>query len=200
VLAPFQARRRMYGGGHRATAGNYAGIDRWNEKFDQVDEFLDEKKDYVKKYIREQRAKDAELKMQEDWLGITGKKQAANRSSNFVQKARKVKVTVTLDTVTLKLTLTQKFLDRPFSNSVVEPFLNAFNKKRPDEPPVTPDSLESIVIQGEKVENAHVRTNDLLPKDEMDITLHLPGTESSAPATAEEGEEEEEEGLIIEEN
>ena len=113
-------------------------------------------------------------------------------------------MTITLESVSLKLTLTQKFLDRPFANSVVEPFLNAFNKKRPDCPPITPDDLEAVFIDDEKVENIHVRTNDLLPKDEMEANFYLPGTSPAPspalPHAATEEEDSEEEELLIEDN
>lgn len=42
---------------------------------------------------------------------------------------RKAVCTVCCGTVTLRLTLSSKFLSRPFANAVIAPFLNAYNKK-----------------------------------------------------------------------
>ena len=44
-----------------------------------------------------------------------------------------------------QLTLTPKWLGKPFAEAVVQPFLNAYNKKKSASPPVDPDDVTYAV-------------------------------------------------------
>ena len=47
--------------------------------------------------------------------------------------------------IELKITLTQKFLTRSLRDALIIPFLGAYNKKRPDEPPLMPEDVYALV-------------------------------------------------------
>jgi hypothetical protein len=59
-----------------------------------------------------------------------------------------VRATVSLGDVTLKLTLTLRFLTRPLRDALVEPFLKAYNKRCPDTS-VAWEQIACIQIDGE---------------------------------------------------
>lgn len=130
------------------------------DRFDKVDEYEFERADYFKSERFEKDKKDFEEGRQE-WI------------ADQVSNARRVVCTVTCDGVTLKLTLGQKLLLKQFLSSVVEPFLKAFNKKRPEAPAVDPSGLASVLLDGKPVDPTW-RTTDLLVKDVHAVTLLLP--------------------------
>ena len=122
-------------------------------KFDLVDEFEEERKQLWKEEDAKIRAQERERKERE---ALQGSKKAVAEEGG-----RTAVCTVKCDSVTLKLTLKQKFLERPLSASLVEPFLKAFNKKRPDAPAVTPADLAGIVIDGSAVGDVAVALSTL---------------------------------------
>ena len=110
-------------------------------KFDRVDEFEDERKQYFKEEDAKIRAQERERKERE---AAQGSKRAVVEHSG-----RTAICMVECDGVKLKLTLRQKFLERPLGTAVIEPFLKAFNKKRPDAPPVESTDLAGLVVDGD---------------------------------------------------
>lgn len=166
-----------------------AGVNRMYDKWDSIDPLLEEKEDYIKDYVRNHNRKAKEFHEREEFLGIKTRKGAADSSDRFCQTVRKPVAVVTCGTTKLKLTITQKFLDRPFVAAVIEPFLGAYNKKRPDETPLTFADLAGVRIDEKAVDNVDVRCSDLLPKEQHTVTLLLP-----------QAEEEEEAGLELEDN
>ena len=61
------------------------------------------------------------------------------------------KVTVECNGVKLKLTLTAKQLEKPFSDAVLKPFLAAYSKKQvpPIEPALSADSVAQVTVDSE---------------------------------------------------
>ena len=51
--------------------------------------------------------------------------------------ATKVVCRTVCGSVELNITLTAKFLAKPLKDALLTPFLGAYNKKKPDEPPLT---------------------------------------------------------------
>ena len=66
-------------------------------------------------------------------------------------KPKKVICRVVCDGVELKLTLTPKFLEKTLVDALINPYLGVFNKKRPDDPPVTADSLKRVEVNAKAV-------------------------------------------------
>ena len=66
--------------------------------------------------------------------------------------SRQVVCRVVCKSVELKLTLSQKLLAKPLVDSLITPFLNAFNKKAPDEPPLTAAGLKRVEVDGKSVD------------------------------------------------
>lgn len=111
-------------------------------RWDRVDEFAEERREAIK-------AEEAKIRRQER---ERKEREAAQGSKKAVGDygGRTAVCTVRCDNVTLKLTLKDKFLDRPFGTAVVEPFLKAFNKKREkvEAPPVALSQLAGLVVDG----------------------------------------------------
>lgn len=111
------------------------------DKFANVDEYEEERKQYFKQQAADVRELERDRKLRENAQGS----KITNASPNC---GRTAICTVKCDGVTLKLTLKQKLLDRPFITALIAPFLGAFNKKRPDAEPLTMESLAGIVVDG----------------------------------------------------
>ena len=93
------------------------------------------------------------------------------------------KVKVRCGEVELQLTLTKKFLARPFTASVIGPFLGAFSKKVEADPPVTAADVATVLIDG-VVADPSLSAAELLPIAPftwVEITL---GGSSGGSATA----------------
>lgn len=143
---------------------------RVNEKFDQLDEYREEKIEYIR----------SSPKFKAEWAEVQQRHAAMRQQA--VADARKVVCTVSCGAVTLKLTLTEKFLLKQFSSSVVEPFLKAFNKstkRAPGAASVEADELIAVLVDGNQVD-MRFRTTDLLLKGVHLVTLLLPQRLASA--------------------
>ena len=87
---------------------------------------------------------------------------------------RKAKCTTVCEGVSLKITLTEKFLVRTFESALIAPYLTAFNKKRTDEAPVAPSDVADVTVDGKSViEKMQVRAMDVLTRDNHDVVLTL---------------------------
>jgi hypothetical protein len=126
-------------------------------KFDKVDEFEDERKEYVKEQWSKYKEAERERKIRENTAGSKPVRQ--------VRGGRTAVCSVACAGVTFKLTLSPKLLDRPFADSLVAPFLAAFNKKRNAELEV--DDIEMITLEGKDIphwkEALHFVAKDVVP-------------------------------------
>ena len=122
------------------------GLDMYS-RFDQVDEFEDERKASAKEYRKNFRQAEREQKHREEVQG--------SKKQNAEGGGRTAICTVKCEGVVLKLTLTPKFLQRTFMAALVEPYFKAFNKKRqkldPDAPFSSAADLESLEIDGSEL-------------------------------------------------
>ena len=90
-----------------------------------------------------------------------------------------MKLIVSCNAVKLKLTLTEKQLERSLLAAVVEPFLGAYNKRAPT--PLATDRLEGVAIDGVDVDPSRT-ASELLPSssDLPTVVLHAPPLEGAA--------------------
>ena len=95
-------------------------------------------------------------------------------------KPRKVIAVVKCTTIELKLTLTAKVLAKPLEAAAITPFLGAYNKKKPDEPPVTASALVCVTVDGVLVPDIQAIADGIIKGDSCKIELFPPG--SAAPA------------------
>jgi tetratricopeptide (TPR) repeat protein len=91
----------------------------------------------------------------------------------------KVVARVSCDGVELKLTLTPKFLEKTLAAALIGPFLGAFNKKRPDKPPVTVEELRRVEVNGKSVAPDEIASKAFGDADSPQVVLHPPW--SNAP-------------------
>ena len=96
-------------------------------------------------------------------------------------KPRKVIAQVKCGEITLKLTLTAKVLAKPLKDGCITPFLGAYNKKHPDQPPLTAEALARVEIDGVVVPSIDALGDGLMTGDVTKVELFPPG---SAPAAA----------------
>lgn len=177
-----------------------AGIERWGEKWDKLDlneeETIAERK-FVQKYSK------AEMFNYHQQQTPTAFKQAMKEYRDENLKKRKAKCTVVCEDVTLKLTLTEKFLQRTVVAALVEPYLTAFNKKHADAAPATPEDLVEMTVDGKSVmEKMSVRAEDVFTKDEHAVVLTLKPRaqdedDDDGPVLEEENDNEDD-GLVLE--
>ncbi len=90
-----------------------------------------------------------------------------------------MKVIVSCNTIKLKLTLTEKQLERSLLAAVVEPFLGAYNKRAPT--PLAADRLERVAIDGVDVDPSRAASELLVSSSDMPtVVLHAPPLEGAA--------------------
>ena len=91
-----------------------------------------------------------------------------------------MKVIVSCNTIKLKLTLTEKQLERSLLAAVVEPFLGAYNKRAPT--PLASDQLKGVTIDGVDVDASLSAAEQLgsSSEDMPTVVLHAPPVEGPA--------------------
>jgi superfamily I DNA and RNA helicase len=97
---------------------------------------------------------------------------------------RSVAVRVTLNDVTLKLTLTPKFLARSITDAIVNPFIGAYNRKK--ESSLTADDIARISLDGRQMKGWHPRVQDGLDEKTTMLQRHALSAPSGDLLTADE--------------
>ena len=146
-------------------------VERWADKWDNLDlneeQTLAERK-FIKKYSTSEQFKYQQTQSPSAF------KQALDEHLDDVLPKRKAKCTTVCEGVSLKITLTEKFLVRTFESALIAPYLTAFNKKRTDEAPVAPSDVAEVTVDGKSViEKMQVRAMDVLTRDNHDVVLTL---------------------------
>ena len=95
--------------------------------------------------------------------------------------ARKVVAVVKCTTVELKLTLNAKTLAKPLADACITPFLGVYNKKKPDETPVTAEALVAVTVDGQLVTDIKAIADKVLTKDSVKIELFPSGAAAPPP-------------------
>ena len=97
-------------------------------------------------------------------------------------KPRKVIALVKCTTVELKLTLNQKTLAKPLCDALITPYLGVYNKKKPEEAPLTADSLSCVTVDGVLAADLTGIADKGLSADNVTEELFPPGTAPPAAA------------------
>ena len=66
---------------------------------------------------------------------------------------KKVVCRTVCGSIELNVTLTTKLLTRPLRHALVNPFIDAYNKRRPDEPPLSASTLARVEVDGQLTAN-----------------------------------------------
>ena len=135
-------------------------VERWGEKFDKLD--LNEEQTLAEKKFYQKYGK-AEMFRYHQQQSPSAFKQALTEHLDQTLPKRRAKCTVVCEGVTMKLTLTEKFLQRTVAAALVEPYLSAFNKKRGDgvRPAAAEDIAEMLVDGKSAVDKMEVRAMDV---------------------------------------
>jgi hypothetical protein len=92
----------------------------------------------------------------------------------------KCTATVRCGDVTLKLTLTAKFMSRSFADALIAPFLKAYSKKAGLDVPASVAEVASVTIDGANVADIHAAVQELVRREEASVLVVL--SAQSAPA------------------
>ena len=133
-----------------------------------------------------------DARMHELKLSVGDRAALKRALSKVIEKSKeppsRCAATVKCGDVTLKLSLTPKFMAKPLSDAVLAPFLKAYSKKMGVDPVLTPADIESVELEEEAIEDVNAAVSSIVKSEDVSMSITLKPADwraAGAPAGAE---------------